>query len=73
MIPNTPRLLVVRTLRPLTRFSAARVPSTQLPTTMPKRTVIKSAKSGRFVSKRQEKRSPSTTYRQTVKSGRKKK
>ena len=47
-------------------------PFTRLHTTMPKSTVIKSAKTGRFVSKRQEKRSPSTTYRQTVKRSRKK-
>lgn len=40
---------------------------------MPKSSVTKSAKTGRFVTKRAAKRSPSTTYVQTVKKGGKKK
>ena len=40
---------------------------------MPTRKVNKSAKSGKFVSNRQVKRSPSTTYKQTVRKGASKK
>lgn len=40
---------------------------------MAKRTVNKSAKTGRFVSNRQVKRSPNTTYKLTVQSSCKKK
>jgi hypothetical protein len=38
---------------------------------MAKRSVNKSAVSGRFVSNRQVSRSPKTTYKQTVKKGKK--
>lgn len=40
---------------------------------MPRKKVNKSARTGQFVSNRQVKRSPSTTYRQTVKKSRKRK
>lgn len=40
---------------------------------MPRRTVNKSARTGQFVSNRHVKRSPNTTYQQTVGKSRKKK